>query len=111
MYIEAHIGHEFCYASTDPPPGYDGLSQAVAAKTIETVHIPARGFADGKQTGHIVSLAVFVNAHAAHRVMLCRPHRYQIINRIQTDEVATDLIDLAQLRGQVFLAQVPDVKP
>ena len=75
------------------------------------MHVPTGRFAGCEQPGHVVGLAILVDAYAAHRIMLRRAYRYQVVHRVETDEIAADVVNLSQLGCQVFLAKVANVEP
>jgi hypothetical protein len=52
-----------------------------------------------------------VGAEAAHRVVLCRTHGDPLGDRIDAEEVAADVLYLAQILFDVRAAEVRDVEP
>jgi len=102
----AEVGDELA----DDHAGHHGLGHRVAAQPVEAVHVPAGRLAGGKQARQGGALAGVAGAHAAHGVVLRRPHRDQVPHRVEPEEVAADVVDLAQVVLDVLLAQQRDVE-
>ncbi len=89
----------------------DRFRDRIAAQAVEAVHVPARRLAGREQALEVRALARVVGAHAAHRVVLRRPHRDPILGRIHAHEIVADLEDFAQVVPDVLLAQQRDIEP
>ena len=75
------------------------------------MHVPAGRFTGRKQSLQGRTFPGVVRAHAAHRVVLRRPHRHPILHRIDAEKIVADLVNLAQIVLDVVLAQERDVQP
>ena len=75
------------------------------------MQVPARRLAHREQAAQRGRLAAVVGADAAHRVVLGRPHRDPVARRVDAEEVAADVLHLAQLVVDVGGAEHRDVQP
>ncbi len=78
--LVAEVGDEFANNHTCN----NGFSNRVAAQTVKAVHIPATGFASGKEAFQCTRLACVVRTHATHGVVHSRTNRNPFLRRINT---------------------------
>ncbi len=75
------------------------------------MQVPASRLPGGIEAGEAIGTAADVSADTAHAVMLGRSYRNELVHRIDAQEVATDIGDVAEVGLYVFLAQVANIQP
>ena len=102
---------EFDDLLPDNPAGNDGFGQGVAAQAVESVHVPARRFAGRIEALETVGGSVLVGANPAHAVMLGRPHRDHLGDRVDVQELVADFLHFPELGLDMLRAEMADIEP
>src|SRR6266545_2866281 len=100
---------ELGHGPAGPRAEDEALAQAVRAEAVRPVDRDARRLADGVEAGD-VRLAPRVRRHAAHHVVLARPHGDRLADRVEAHVLLHQLADHRELAVDRRLAEVAKVE-